>query len=53
MKPRTIQDLLAERRANINEMRREHDTTARVMLRANIDQLTAEIERRREEAARV
>jgi len=40
---RTVQDLLAERRSNLNEMRRENDATARETLRAHVAQLDVEI----------
>lgn len=49
--PRSVQDLLAERRANLNELRRERDAMARAMLQAHINALTAEIEKSREERA--
>jgi hypothetical protein len=40
---RSAQDLLAERRANVNEMRRERDVVARAMLQAHIDDLDRQI----------
>jgi hypothetical protein len=43
MKTRSLQDLLAERRANVQEMRRETDKTARAMLQFHIDQIDREI----------
>lgn len=48
---RTAQVILAERRANINELRRENDPTARAMLRAHINMLTNELEALRSEMA--
>ncbi len=47
MKDRTIQDLLAERRANVREARQESDATARAMLWAHIDTIDVELKRRR------
>lgn len=43
---RTLQDLLAERRANVMEMVREKDAVAVLMLQAHIDGLDREIARR-------
>lgn len=47
MTDRTAQDLLAERRANVNEMRRERDATARAMLQEHINAIDRELARRR------
>ena len=47
MKDCTAQDLLAERRDNVNEMRRETDKTARAMLQMHVDSIDDELERRR------
>ena len=47
MQDRTAQDLLAERRANIQEMRRETDKMAIAMLSAHVAVIDAELERRR------
>ncbi len=44
---RTAQDLLAERRANIQEARRERDPIAKAMLLAHAATIDAELERRR------
>lgn len=41
-------DLLAERRANVQEARRETDPTAKAMLLAHVDTIDAEQARRRE-----
>lgn len=43
MKTRTTQDLLAERRANINEARHERDKTAKAMLMAHVATIDAEL----------
>jgi hypothetical protein len=40
---RTIQDLLAERRANVQEMRHERDKTARQLLQFHIDCIDRQI----------
>lgn len=45
---RSIQDLLAERRANCMEQSRERDKTARAMLQHHIDTIDRELARRRE-----
>ncbi len=47
MKNRTIQDLLAERRANVLEAMREKDRGAQATLWAHIHTIDAEIESRR------
>lgn len=47
LKERTTQDILAERRFNVQEMRRERDRMAKAMLQAHIDMLDAELQRRR------
>ena len=47
MKNRSTQDLLAERRANVNEQRRESDKTARAMLQVHIDTIDMELVTRR------
>jgi len=46
MKNRSYQDLLAERRANVQEIRREKDATAVLCLWAHVAEIDAEIERR-------
>jgi len=43
---RTEQDLLAERRENVQELRREGNATARAMLAFHISEIDAELERR-------
>ncbi len=48
MKNRTAQDLLAERRANIQEARRERDKTARAMLMFHVSTIDAELARRKQ-----
>lgn len=45
---RTAQDLLAERRANVQEQRRETDKTARAMLQFRIDQIDRELHEQRQ-----
>lgn len=52
---RTAQDLLADRRANVEELRRETDKSARAMLSFYIGEIDAELARRemaRRETAR-
>lgn len=44
MKNRTAQDILAERRAAINEQRREVCLTARAILQFQIDELSRELD---------
>ncbi len=44
---RTVQDLLAERRANVQEMRREACPIARAMLQYHVDEIDRELARRR------
>ncbi len=44
MENRTAQDLLAERRANIQELRGEKDPAARAMLQAHIGVLDRRLE---------
>lgn len=44
---RSIQDLLAERRANCLEQHRESDATARALLQYHIDTIDREIARRK------
>lgn len=44
---RTAQDLLAERRVLVNEMRREADEMARAMQTYYIGEIDAELDRRR------
>ncbi len=51
MQTRTIQNLLAERRALLSELRRENDETARHLLRYSINALTDQIALMRQEAA--
>ncbi len=51
MQTRTIDNLLAERRALLSELRRENDETARHLLRYSINALTDQIELMRREAA--
>lgn len=48
--PRTLQDLLAERRALVDELRRESDKTARAMLQFAIDQIDRERNERNEKS---
>lgn len=43
---RTTQDLLAERRANVQEMRRERDPDARQMLAFHVSAIDDELRRR-------
>ncbi len=43
---RTAQDLLAERRATVNELRREKDPTARAMLQFAIDDIDRQLHQR-------
>jgi hypothetical protein len=43
MRKRSLQDLLAERRANVLEMSRERDAIARAMLQAHINEIDREI----------
>lgn len=45
---RSVQDLLAERRANVLEMSRERDAMAKLMLAAHIDDLDRQIAATRE-----
>ena len=45
---RTAQDLLAERRANVQESRHETDAMARAMLDAHVAEIDRELQRRRE-----
>lgn len=45
---RSLQDLLAERRANVLEQSREADATARAMLQFHIDEIDREIAQRKE-----
>ena len=47
MNTRTTQDLLAERRFNVNEMRFESDATAREMLQEHIADIDRELADRR------
>lgn len=47
---RTVQDLLAERRANVLEQARERDSLARALLQFHIDTIDAELNRRRNDA---
>ena len=47
MKTRTTQDLLAERRDNIQEARRERDKVAVAMLNAHVTVIDAELATRR------
>lgn len=51
MKNRTEQDLLAERRSNMQEFRRERDPIARATLAAHVALIDAELQERDEEAA--
>lgn len=44
---RTSQDLLAERRDNIQELRREHDSVARSILMAHVAMIDAILAKRR------
>ncbi len=44
---RSLQDLLAERRANVIEMARERDPVARAMLQYHIDEIDRAIAARR------
>lgn len=46
MNDRTLQDLLAERRANVKEWMHETDPMARAMLVAHVAEIDAELERR-------
>ncbi len=46
MKDRTLQDLLAERRANVLESMTESDPTAKAMLLAHVSTIDAELARR-------
>ena len=47
MEDRTVQDLLAERRANVLESMKEKDKTAKAMLLAHVDTIDVELKRRR------
>lgn len=47
MKDRTAQDLLAERRANVQELRRERDPMARALLQFHIDEIDRTLASRR------
>jgi hypothetical protein len=44
---RSAQDILAERRANVNEARRERDPIAKATLLAHVAILDAELDQRR------
>lgn len=47
MSERTAQDLLAERRANVQELRHERDAIAKQLLEYHIDEIDRELARRR------
>lgn len=47
MNERTSQDLLAERRANVQELRAERNPIARAMLEQHIAEIDRELERQR------
>lgn len=52
MERRTSQDLLVERRANVQEARRTSDRWARKMLLAHVATIDDELKRRQKEARR-
>lgn len=43
MRPSTVQELLADRRANVEELRRENNPTARALLEFYIAQIDTEL----------